>query len=386
MNREENTQISFEAIVTVAPDRAVAAAMNFNGLFELNLRTGACSFLNLFPDEKPYKQRLFAKALKYQNKVIFVPSSAEKLVIYDLDDKSFLNITVILQEEYASFNKNYKFADGFIKEDTLFLIPSTYPEVVFIDLKVWTVSSIEINTCDSFVFRKGMCEVDNSIFVPSMINNIVLEFNYHTLTPMIHYVGERNKGCWSICNCNGLFYLAPKTQGGILCWNKEENLVLEIKDYPEMFEGNEFLFNKIYSNENYVYLIPAYANMFLKISVNDIKIQELNLINMENTNNIAFLAEERGYYLLRKEKKDGLFEHWILNTRNNELIMVDFNISSNEERWKEILVREKSFRENKQFNLKSMLKGMSGLPNNGIEEYYETTKMVGEQIEKVITS
>lgn len=385
---KQKMRLSFEAIVSIDENSAIASAMEFNGLFEVNLDSGECSFLRLFPDEKYNKQRMFAKALKFQNKVIFIPASADKLAVYDLVGKEIFYINVISEDSVGknSFNKNYKFTEGIIKEDILYLIPSTYFAIVWVDLKTWNVSEMKIETDEKFMFRKGMCEVENSIFIPSTINNIVLEFNYQTLKAQIYNVGKNNAGCWSICNCNGMFYLAPKENGGILCWDKQKDYVMELNEYPAHFEGNDFLFNKIYGNDELLYLVPVYANMFLRVNTNDYEIQELNLVDMSDTKCIAFLSEENEYYLLKKENKDGSFEFLILNTMNNEIKIVDFYLLSDHEICKEIIEKEKCFREIKKFNLEHFLKGITYLSNNSTEEIYETKRMFGEQIEKALTS
>lgn len=387
-NAKQRMQMSFEAIVSIDKDFAIAAAMEFNGLFKVNLESGECSFLQLFPDEKYNKQRMFAKAVKYQNKVIFIPASAERLTVYDLAAKEIFYLDVISEGHIgnANFNRKYKFTEALIKENILYLIPSTYPGIVCVDLRSWEISEVKIETDEKFIFRKGMCEVENSIFIPSTINNVVLEFNYHYLKVQIHHVGERNRGCWSICNSNGFFYMAPKENGSILCWDKQKDSVIELDGYPDHFDGNNFLFNKIYVNGDFLYLVPTYANMFLKVNMNDYKINELNLVDMSNTKSIAFLSEEKAHYLLRKENLDGSFEFLIMNTINNEIKRVDFYLLSEHEIWKAIIEKEKCFREIKGFNLECFLKGITYLSNNSTEEVYEVKRMFGKQIETTLTT
>lgn len=385
-NKREKIRFSFEAIVSINENCAIASAMEFNGLFKVDLENGECTFLQFFLEEKRDQQRLFAKALKYQNKVIFIPGAAEKLAVYDWTKNAIYYKVVLSKDDTtpALFNRFYKFTEALIKGNILYLIPSTYRAIVLVNLESWVVSEIQIDTSEKFMFRKGMCEVDSSVFIPSVINNLVLEFNYCTLKVTIHHVGESNQGCWSICNCNGLFYLAPKSKGGILRWNKESGIVEELNDYPLHFKGNDFLFSKIYAREDSLYVIPVYANIFLKINTNNCRMQELDVIDMNDVKSIAFLSEEEGYYLLRKENKKGLFEFLVLNTSNNKVQTIDFYISSDSNLWDEIISQERFLKETMSLGLGHFIKGLAHLSDKGTEEIYETKKMFSEQIKKII--
>ena len=73
-------------------DFLYCSALKLNGLFKVNIFSGETFFLDYFPEEDFSGVMLFRESHIYKRNIIFVPQSANKIAIYNIDSKEFKQI------------------------------------------------------------------------------------------------------------------------------------------------------------------------------------------------------------------------------------------------------------------------------------------------------
>ena len=298
---QDNFQLHFEAIAFSEND-AYGASAEFNGLFKIDMLSGECKYIDAFPGEKMSGKRMYFAATYYNDKVFFAPHSADKIAIYDTVNDEIKMIAFDINST-LKFNKNMKFADIVVFGENVFFIGATYPYIVKIDAETYRLEYISIDTEEQFLFRKGGCIMGESFFVPSVISNVVLEFNMKTKQVRLYKIPCEFKGSWSMCTDGKYFWLIPRTKGtGFIRWDKEANQVIILKDFPQNFQGDSnALYIKAYYFNGYVWAIPEQANMFLKVDVTNLKILCEDRLPLLIEEKIGFYFDkDEDIYLVKK--------------------------------------------------------------------------------------
>lgn len=294
-------RISFEAIAILENGVAYASSKEFNGLYEVDIYTGKCKYVALFPNERFNRKRLHCKAEIYHNKVFFIPGSAEYLSIFDLNKQEFYQIAVPdLKINNNFFNPFYKFTDSYVMDDCLWMIPSSYPAVIKINMRTKELAIMN-NWIpkDGFFLRNGSYLLNSKIYIPDTKSNNVIEINTKQDTVKVYPVGKNNMGCWS-CNSDDEIniWFAPRNPGPIIKWNLYSNEIEEYCNYPIGYQHNDFLFSKVYMVEQDVCFIPAYGNMMIKISRDDYCLMSIYDDVFKNALNTEYLFETNDFLYL----------------------------------------------------------------------------------------
>lgn len=291
----DKLDLEFEAIVKINDDTAIAASYAYNALFEVRIATGECTYLLMFPNEKVDGQRLYTKALYIEGKVYFVPAAADNIAIYDIETGALKQIEIPKPDEQKykqKYKKNAKFNGGVIYGHYVFMTPCTYPGVIRININTHETEYFnEWVPRETFVFRKAPFVDDNKMFLPCTDSNLVLEFDLRNCKGIIHHIGKNNRGAWSICKNGENLWLAPQKPGPVVCWNRKKSTVTEYAQYPHGFIGNNFLFTLIFSHKDFVYTIPAYANMMLKINAETGEMEPFDKLNLQQESVVKTMFE-----------------------------------------------------------------------------------------------
>lgn len=318
--------LEFEAFAIVDNETAYAASSTFNALFKVNLITGECTYITMFQNEKCDGKRLYTKALAVDDKIYFVPTAAEEIAVYDVKTQSIDKwlIQKADKKKYTFYESNNKFSGGVLYEKYVFMIGSTYPGVLRINIQTGNIDYFaEWINGESFLFRKSPIVDGCRFYIPSVNNNLVLCFDMELCIGRLYHVGNFNKGCWSMCKAGKEFWLAPKEAGPIICWNPNTCEVKEYGNYPKMFKDNGFVFTKIYKQGDNIFLIPSYANMGIKIALTDKKISNSGVFHMKGKEFVAFMIEEENRFYLKIKKTEGI-EYVYLDIAENKLYPYKF--------------------------------------------------------------
>lgn len=334
------TFLNFEAVAKADDHVAYAASNEYNALFKIDLDSGNCTYIMLFPGEQLNGVRLFVKANRINNKIYFIPASAKKMAIYDMETGNIENIAIELpqRDKYPHYKPSSKFNGSVVFGKYLFMVPCTYPGIVRIDTDTTEITYFDNWVCEEkYLFRKSPMVDGNCFFMPSVINNIVLKFDMHTCNGVLFHVGTHNSGSWSMCKAGNEYWLAPQKPGPIIKWNPVSNETVEYDNYPVDFEGKDFYFTQIYGRGNNLYLIPAYANMGITLNTETGQMQKSRFPDFKKNAIVSFMFElEEFFYLKISCSKNR--EYYRISKKNDYYEKYEFNFMNAKEKYNKDLI------------------------------------------------
>ena len=331
-------KLSFEAIARIEDDFAIGISDKFNALFKLDLKTGMADCIGTIPDERIYEERLYTKALYINNKVYFVPAAANNIAVYDVEKNKVSTIKIMEADLslHVGYQRKNKFNGGVVYKEYIYFVPCTYPGVIRVDTQNDQVEYFDTwIKNEKYMFRKSVWIDGNRFYVPSVINNIVFRFNMDNCKGELLHIGKNNNGCWSMCKVGEDFWMAPKRQGPIIKWNVLNNTITEFNDYPEEFKGNGFLFTQIYCLNGQLSLIPACANMEIKVDLSTETIEKSNIID-KRENSVVSILFELDEYIYLKEVENKSTRYIKLCKDNNLVTTYSFEINSDSDEYSQI--------------------------------------------------
>lgn len=302
----DGTELIFEAIA-IESDRGYASDYEYNGLYKVNMKSGICEYLGIFPDESANQKRIHCCAKWIGNKIYFIPAAGDKISIFHIDEESIesLGIPSPQTAKHTFYQKKYKFIEAVAFHSYLWLIPSTYPGVLRIDIRTNEIKVFEEWIPDTgYMFRKGLCIKEKQFLIPSGSNNAVLIFDMEKEIGNIVHVGMNNNGAMSMCSCDGRYWLAPRLDGAIISWEPNTGSVNEYMEYPSELQYEKIFFSKIYTYGGQIILVPASANAGLIISENVVRIDKSICWKEEMESNVEFLFETEEYLYFRERYRD----------------------------------------------------------------------------------
>lgn len=370
MKQIEVNLLEFEAVAKVSESMAYGSCSMCNGLFEINLFSGLCNYVALFPNEKIDADRLHAKAVKIKNKIYFIPAAADYIAVYDIENKKLdsIELDIVDKTLYKFYKPRFKFSDGIFFKNSLFIISSTYPAIIRLNPYTHKIEYYrDWIPREGYFFRKGTYVYKNKFYIPSVVNNFVLEFNMQNMQGKQHFVGEKNHGSWSMCGNEEEIWLIPKLQGAVTYWNLLSGEVKSYDKYPNEFQGNNFLFTKSYFNEEDIIMIPALANMAISISCKTGVMKKVEILKMEDKSEIGFMFSlDNSYYLKTVSKKCNnklpYIQYLSIDIGKNRIKPYQFIFNNGREKFLEDYSHKIDvysniiLRENSQFNLKEFIK------------------------------
>ena len=294
-------QLTFEAIA-INGDVAYASDHDRNGLFKVNMDSGECEFIRLFDGELVNKRRLHCAAIWEENKIYFVPGSANRITIYCPDDNSLETVEIPLPktEQYTFYRAQYKFIRAIKEEDNLWLVPSTYPGIIKFNMITKSIQIFdEWIKGEEYLFRLGVALDGDKIIAASGINNLVLIFDMKKQIGQSVRIGSKNNGVMSICKVKDEYWFAPRLSGAIVAWNPDNDNMVEYDDFPEGFEEADIIFSAVYSFEDKVVFVPTRASCGLVYSEGELQIDN-SLRDKYGQGSIQYLFETDDGIFFRK--------------------------------------------------------------------------------------
>lgn len=165
--------LAFEALARVDEDTAYASCAMFNGLFRVNLGTGDCTYVSMFPGMEEDKSRMHSGALYADGKVYFFPMGAECVSAYRISDgvfETFPEETKVLRDWRLEYQAKRKapYTASALEEDgygTAFLF-ELKPYRYFIKFKGKRVNRNPLmwNLCEYFRINTIDGSVENCLF------------------------------------------------------------------------------------------------------------------------------------------------------------------------------------------------------------------------------
>ena len=171
---------------------------DYNGLYKYNLEEKRTERIAIFPYE-PFEQvGLFLKMVQYKNSLIFVPATAKRIYIFNIEGGGFTDVKIpglsdILQPIY--------FGEAVIYKEYLYLLGVRYPGIVKINLESYEVEIVDqwldelsdeimLDKNENILGYGGVVEEDRFL-IPCYQCNRVLEFNMNTGEYCFHEIGNK---------------------------------------------------------------------------------------------------------------------------------------------------------------------------------------------------
>lgn len=308
---DNKRQLLFETIA-IKGNVGYASAYNKNGLYEVDLVSGDCRFLCNF-DETVDLKRIHSKAVWIKNKVYFIPGSGDRVSVYNIDDHT-LDSIMIPTASSDGYNKNLKFIDAVNQGSFLWLIPSTYPGIIRLDLNTMALYTFDSWLPEEGIYlRAGACIEGDTVIIPNGRNNMVFKINLTNQSSETIRVGKNNNGTICMKKIGAYYYLAPLHPGSIIKWNPSNGSIGEYGDYPKGFSAGRFVFSDILSFDDRVAFAPLYSNMgiilkddALKQDNTEWKKNDKNcLMKMLETNRCVYYYEFRQNRYIKMEIGSG---------------------------------------------------------------------------------
>jgi len=185
------------------------------------------------------KNRLFGDVMNIGNDYYLIPFSADQLIHVDIESKSIDKIRF----DFASDVKlrsycNSKFFSGHIVDESIYLVPATYPAIVEYNIATKKVRQysdcikeiIHVNGRDGedSLFRKTLL-CNNKIYAPLCKSDYVMVFDIDSKKWCIKRVDEYTNGYADICFDGESFWLASRKGNYLTKWNENEELPSRIK-------------------------------------------------------------------------------------------------------------------------------------------------------------
>ena len=264
--------------LAVLPCKKIAygSSGGFNGLFEIELNSGKCKYIGLFPNEELSQEHIHLSAVYCGQKAFFFPERGKYISVYDIDNRNIIQIN--FQEcEYSYYNKNYKIGQVFTYKDKVFAVGATYPYVLVINADTLETEFIPIETKNRPIFfRRGSCQAGNRFYIPSFRGGIILEIDPATEYIKSHFWGTEEDGAWSMAFSGEKFWLMPHAEGeGFRIWESEKGIVEEIADFPEGYQAGESPYTYCFCIDRKILCTPFDANMMIALDAKEKKIEKV---------------------------------------------------------------------------------------------------------------
>lgn len=255
---------------------AYGSAGGFNGLFEIELDTGRCKYIGLFPNEKLSQEFIHLSAVYCQRKAFFFPHRGNYISVYDMNSQNIIQINLD-KCDYPYYSKNFKIGEVFAHKNKVFAVGATYPYVLVINADTLETTFIPIETGGRPIFfRTGSCQVRNHYYIPSLKGGIILEIDPATESVKSHFWGTEDDGAWSMAFDGEKFWLTPHTgEEGFRIWEPGNGIVQEITDFPEGYQGGNLPYTYCFCIGKEILYTPFEANMMIKLDTEEKKIKKV---------------------------------------------------------------------------------------------------------------
>jgi len=351
----------FEALAEVGENTAYGVTSGFNGLFKINMATGECTYIMMFPKENRLGKRLYTKALHFNNRIYFIPCSAKEIAIYDIGKNEIRKQELKAVDKIKNpwFTARNKFNDGVIYKNWIFMIGASYPAIVRIDLNTGETEYFDRWVDGEFSFKKSPVVIEDKFYIPSVRNNKVLCFSMSECKGQIYHVGENNRGSWGICKAGDELWLSPRNPGAVIRWKPATDEIAEFNLYPEGFKDNGFGFTKIYASGKYIFLISAYANMNIKVDRMTGEMSDSHIFPKRDGDVSSFLFEDADRIFLKNRTKNRK-EYFFINYSDHTITPFSFKFSGNREGYfRDYFAGGKPVKETAQMGIKDLLERLT---------------------------
>ena len=224
--------------------------LNRNGICEIDKATRKARICKVFEDEPLERETLYCHVEKVEHYLIFSPSEAEKIAIYDLNQNSMNYIQIKkLDRHYKQSQNEAKFWNIIRDHSDVYLLGYSYPAIVKINLETMKVTYITewVKEVEEYIedgdsrgyFGDGYVIIDDSVLIPLGCMNAILELNLRKCLTRLKKINVSMKGIGGLSSADGenIWLVGKSSRTNLVaCWNVKTDRVKEY-EVPDMEEN-----------------------------------------------------------------------------------------------------------------------------------------------------
>lgn len=176
---QNNANLQFSEATYIKDGVGYAIPFNMNGLFKVDINKGTCEYIHFFLDEPPALENLYTNIVEYGDKLIFIPGSAENLVIFDPKKDEYKTIRV-LSDRLNGFAHYAKYAGCIEHNGKLYFPGERYSYILKLDPITGETTYINIPDDTTVWTRHGIVREGGIVKIPSAKKDKLLVFNLQT--------------------------------------------------------------------------------------------------------------------------------------------------------------------------------------------------------------
>lgn len=323
------------------------APWNMGAIFEWDLDTNICHYIKEFPDfEFGGGIRNNSKCIKCGNCIFCFPCEGEGIWVYDLHMHTMEKIDIDNPSK-----KRIVMVDFWCNGNIIYALSKGLKQIFEIDViekKILCVHKLDIEENE---ILGGSVKLQNKLYIASATQAIIYEYDIDGSYEKRHHIPDINVGINRICYDGSSFWFSGRNKE-IYLWDKENNVVQKLKDFPDgfgeydfenlqehiidtkSFKFNNWLFAEMINTENYIWCIPYCSNMIIYV---DKRTKETNFlrINEEEEDRIS-LSNHPYKYILQYYFDDRFIGLYSL--KNKKILEIDVQKLSY--KYKEIKLEE----------------------------------------------
>lgn len=299
---------------------------NYNALCKTDIYTGKTVIISCADEEN--KALLYVGVYKWDDSIVLSSYKARSAVAFynfNLDEWFYIPV-----DENKKDWLNFREEDVFEYGGYLYIFPYSFV-VLKIDIQEKYIQYIYYPNCNSEEDVRGeIVRVGKKIYVPMKHKNILYKFDLETEQIEVVIINTELKGIDTLCFAGNLFWMTGI--GKMICsWDESQNKSNSYQNFPENFEkfterkGEEgwwFAHSRVY--KNFIYFIPSYANMLIKMNIQTLEMKKTFIADEEEDQESI---KRRGRvhipkYEMIKQKNNLLM---LLSVKNKNLIFIDLD-------------------------------------------------------------
>jgi len=262
------------------------SCLSFNGLFRIKKDNKEVEFVGFFPDEKVFVKYMYKKCFFVDGNIIFIPSYAKNIQIYNTETEDFMTIKYPVDEMRQEYDK---VSDAILIDKYIYIFPINLKD----GLKRFDIVTHEIDDVTEFVEQAsgfdGLLE-NGKVYRCTKDDEYNVYFALYGTDIIAEWNVKNNKLCINHCRISNLFSVHVIDNTKYVIRNKDENIysitpdgdVVKYIGGEESVDAIDRAYNQIVEYSGTILLLPSQNKSVRKILSDSVE----KVFDIANDNNI----------------------------------------------------------------------------------------------------
>lgn len=233
-----------------------------NKLVKMNINTYEIEKVTSIPCERrfwPYN----CKMLDVGDRLLLLFGDSKKIYEYEIETGT------VKIHELPIENRLLGFECAIVRDNKLFLFPYKSRDILEYNYRTYSMKKRRFGKTDVKVDKcYEMNENGTVYYLADEGSNVLYQYDIAGLPCTSIPIGRMENRYWGVKKCGSYFVLPNLDKKAITLWNEENGETVELTEFPEEYmylEGAPYL--DMFEIDNNIYIFPIYANMILKVSI-----------------------------------------------------------------------------------------------------------------------